>query len=80
MAIRFIKIGAAADMLGVSIPTMRKWELSGELIPDRKTEGGTRFYDYNKLQSFSIEGLAAKRSDKRERIINQISGLLEQLR
>ena len=36
-------------MLGVSIETMRRWETSGELIPDRKTKGGTRYYDINKL-------------------------------
>ncbi|MDJ0554393.1 MAG: IS607 family transposase [Microcoleaceae cyanobacterium MO_207.B10] len=49
MTNKFIKIGAAAELLGVSIDTLRKWELSGELIPDRKSQGGTRFYDYSKL-------------------------------
>ena len=44
MTNRFIKIGAAAELLGVSIDTLRKWELSGELIPDRKSQAGTRFY------------------------------------
>ena len=29
MTNRFIKIGAAAEPLGVSIDTLRKWELSG---------------------------------------------------
>lgn len=42
---RFIKIGGAAALLGVGIDTLRKWEKSGELVPDRKTRGGTRFYD-----------------------------------
>jgi len=46
---RFIKIGEAATLLGVGIDTLRKWEKSGELIPDRKTKGGTRFYDAAKL-------------------------------
>ncbi len=36
-------------MLGVSIETMRRWESSGELVPHRKTRGGTRYYDINKL-------------------------------
>ncbi len=36
-------------MLGVSIETMRRWESSGELVPHRKTKGGTRYYDINKL-------------------------------
>jgi putative resolvase len=46
---RFIKIGVAADLLGVSIETLRKWEQTGELVPDRKSRGGTRFYDSTKL-------------------------------
>ena len=50
---RFIQIGAAADLLGVSIETLRKWEKTGELIPDRKTRGGTRFYDVTKLLALS---------------------------
>lgn len=46
---RFIKIGEAAKLLGVSIQTLRRWEKSGELIPHRKTEGQTRYYDLDKL-------------------------------
>lgn len=46
---RYIKIGAAAKLLGCGIDTLRKWEKSGELVPDRKTKGGTRFYDRAKL-------------------------------
>ena len=49
---RFIKIGAAAELLGVSIDTLRKWELSGELIPDRKSQAGTRFYDSSNGEVF----------------------------
>jgi predicted site-specific integrase-resolvase len=41
---RLIKIGEAAQLLGVSISTLRKWEETGELIPARKSAGGTRFY------------------------------------
>ena len=41
---RLVKIGEAAQLLGVSISTLRKWEGTGELIPARKTAGGTRFY------------------------------------
>ena len=48
---RFVKIGEAAKMLGVSIETMRRWETSGELVPHRKTKGGTRYYDINKLRN-----------------------------
>ncbi len=48
---RFVKIGEAAKMLGVSIETMGRWETSGELVPHRKTKGGTRYYDINKLRN-----------------------------
>jgi len=46
---RLVKIGEAAALLGVSVITLRKWEGSGELLPDRKTRGGTRYYDAAKL-------------------------------
>lgn len=46
---RYVKIGAAAKLLGCGIDTLRKWDKSGELVPDRKTKGGTRFYDVTKL-------------------------------
>lgn len=49
MSNRFVKIGVAAELLGVSIDTLRKWEQTGELVPDRKSRGGTRFYDSSKL-------------------------------
>lgn len=42
---RLIKIGEAAAILGVNVDTLRKWEKTGELLPARKTKGGTRFYD-----------------------------------
>ncbi|WP_370691480.1 MerR family DNA-binding transcriptional regulator, partial [Methylicorpusculum sp.] len=42
---RLIKIGEAAALLGVSVDTLRKWERTGELLPARKTQGGTRYYD-----------------------------------
>lgn len=47
---RLVKIGDAAAMLGVAVSTLRKWESTGELLPARKTAGGTRYYDANQLQ------------------------------
>jgi predicted site-specific integrase-resolvase len=41
---RLVKIGEAAALLGVAVQTLRKWEATGELIPARKTAGGTRYY------------------------------------
>lgn len=46
---RFIKIGEAAKVLGITVQTLRRWESKGELIPDRKSEGGTRYYDIDRL-------------------------------
>lgn len=46
---RFLKIGEAAEVLGVSAQTLRRWEREGELLPDRKSQGGTRYYDLDKL-------------------------------
>ena len=41
---RLVKIGAAAKMLGTTPGQLRKWEANGELLPARKTRGGTRYY------------------------------------
>jgi len=46
---RYIKIGQAAELLGVSIQTLRRWEEQKTLLPDRKSKGGTRYYNVNKL-------------------------------
>jgi predicted site-specific integrase-resolvase len=46
---RFVKIGKAAEILGVSVQTLRRWESSGFLLPDRKSEGSTRYYGLDKL-------------------------------
>lgn len=39
-----VKIGEAAALLGSTPAALRKWEATGELIPARKTKGGTRYY------------------------------------
>ncbi len=44
-----VKIGTAAEMLGTTPQTMRKWEATGELLPSRKTKGGTRYYAVDDL-------------------------------
>lgn len=46
---RFIKIGKASEILGVSIQTLRRWESSKTFVPVKKTAGGTRYYDLDKL-------------------------------
>ena len=46
---RYVKIGQAAKLLGVTPQTVRRWEREGQLSPDRVSEGGTRYYDINHL-------------------------------
>ncbi|WP_221914061.1 IS607 family transposase [Thiorhodospira sibirica] len=46
---RLVKIGEAAKLLGCSIDALRRWEATGELLPARKTKGGTRYYDTAQL-------------------------------
>jgi predicted site-specific integrase-resolvase len=46
---RFLKIGEAAKVLGVSIQTLRRWEETGYLVPARKSSGKTRYYDLDQL-------------------------------
>ena len=46
---RLVKIGEAAKLLGTTPDTLRKWELTGEVLPARKTKGGTRYYDVQEL-------------------------------
>lgn len=46
---RLVKIGEASVLLGVDTTTLRRWEATGELIPSRKTKGGTRFYAVDEI-------------------------------
>ncbi len=46
---RLVSIGQAADVLGVSITTLRRWELDGKIVPER-TPAGHRRYDLLKLK------------------------------
>lgn len=46
---RIVGIGEAADALGVSITTLRRWEAAGKLVAEH-TAGGHRRYDLGKLR------------------------------
>jgi len=46
---RFIKIGEAARLLGITVQTLRRWELERSFLPDRKSEGGTRYYALDRI-------------------------------
>ncbi|MBC7530542.1 MAG: MerR family DNA-binding transcriptional regulator, partial [Oligoflexus sp.] len=38
----YISVGAAAEILGVSISTLRRWEKEKVLLPSYRTIGGHR--------------------------------------
>ena len=46
---RLVTISEAADALGVSIQTLRRWEAEGRLQPESRTKAGHRRYDITKL-------------------------------
>jgi len=47
-----LKIGQAAKLMGVSVDTLRRWELKNKLVA-LKTPGGTRFYLRSQLEEFN---------------------------
>ncbi len=47
---RFIGIGKSAQVLGVSISTLRRWECEGKIISEH-TAGGHRRYDLSRFRS-----------------------------
>ena len=50
-----VRIGEAARLLGTPPDTLRKWERTGELLPARKTRGGTRYHDRAALLGLNDE-------------------------
>ncbi|MDB5745740.1 MAG: resolvase [Massilia sp.] len=57
---KFVPITTAANALGVSAATLRRWEASGRLVPAR-TAGGQRRYDLAALRPELAHGAAAPR-------------------
>ena len=47
-----ITIGEAAELLGVSFMTLRRWDESGRLSSIRKKEGGIRYYRRKDIEVF----------------------------
>ena len=53
---RFVKIGEAAKLLGVSVQALRNWEMEGKIMPSHRTPGGQRMYDLAEL--LGVNGLS----------------------
>ncbi len=49
-----IRIGKAAEILGVTTQTLRNWEKTGKLTPKRSA-GGQRYYDAEEVQRFAVD-------------------------
>lgn len=75
-----LSISAAAKLKGVSTSTLRRWESSGILIPER-TANGHRRYDLNQLLgikkdlSFTIGYARVSSHDQKEDLTRQIQVL-----
>lgn len=79
---RLVKIGEAAAMIGSTPATLRKWEASGELLPARKTKGGTRYYAVSDLLALGDSdaptvGYARVSSHDQKEDLTRQSALLE---
>jgi putative DNA-invertase from lambdoid prophage Rac len=55
---KLVKIGEAAAILGATPGNLRRWEETGELLPSRKTKGGTRFYSVDDLLGFANKNIS----------------------
>ena len=51
--IKFLSIHKAANFLGVSTQTLRRWEKKQKIHPAHRTQGGQRRYDITKLRPAS---------------------------
>jgi putative resolvase len=53
---RYVSIGKAAEMLGVSVSTLRRWDEGGRLVAER-TPGGRRRYLMSDVATFNPLGV-----------------------
>ncbi|MBD3950135.1 IS607 family transposase [Tuanshanicoccus lijuaniae] len=49
---QYLIIGEAADYIGKSPHTLRKWDKDGTLVPEHKTDYGTRYYSKRQLNEY----------------------------
>ncbi len=59
--IKYIGVKEAAEYLGVSPQTLRRWEKEGKLAPHIRTSGGQRRYDPTKFYSTALQNRIASK-------------------
>ncbi|MBI3495624.1 MerR family transcriptional regulator, partial [Candidatus Berkelbacteria bacterium] len=52
---KLLKINQAAELLGVSIDTLRRWDESGKLVAIKKEGGTHRYYREKDIEIFSSD-------------------------
>ncbi len=62
MAVGTYRLGQVADLLGVSVDTVRRWADAGRL-PTTRTDGGQRLVDGAELARFLRESATAAEAD-----------------
>ena len=62
---RYYAIGEAAEILGVSVPTLRRWDKLDKLSPDVRTGGGHRRYSETALRQFLGKPLELPGSERK---------------
>ncbi|MBB3206788.1 DNA-binding transcriptional MerR regulator [Rhodopirellula rubra] len=55
-----IRVGLAAEFLGVSAETLRNWDKSGRLVPTRNPVTGYRYYERQQLERFLARAIAER--------------------
>jgi excisionase family DNA binding protein len=83
MSRKMVSIQEAAEFLGVSPQTLRRWEREGRLLPDERTPGGRRRYDLARLRPelliitvFSAR-LYGSRSRKNQKLIEGVRAAVD---
>lgn len=72
------RMGQAAELLGVSVDTVRRWADAGEL-PTKRTGGGQRLIDGVALASFAVarnKALAEAESNSAGSARNRFTGII----
>jgi excisionase family DNA binding protein len=62
---RYYAIGETAEILGVSVQTLRRWDKLGKLSPDVRTGGGHRRYSETALRQFLGKPLELPGSERK---------------